>query len=66
MGLCLLESLGKKCRIETPVASALINLASALKKADYRLHGRNLSAFGLNRMSITQICAYLKNGENDE
>lgn len=36
MGLCLLETLGKKANINTPICSSLITIASALLQTDFR------------------------------
>ena len=45
-GLVLLESLGKALHIATPVASALIEIASAALGRPLREHGRTLDALG--------------------
>lgn len=45
-GLVLLESLGKALHIATPVASALIEIASAALGRPLREHGRTLEALG--------------------
>lgn len=45
-GLVLLESLGKALKINTPVATALIELASAALMRDLRCGGRTLEALG--------------------
>ena len=50
MGLCMLEKLAKRKNIDTPIASALITIASGLKKTDYRSVG----------YSIEEIEPYLK------
>ena len=42
MELCMLERLGANKGIATPVASALITIASALKNTDYRAQGYTL------------------------
>lgn len=55
MELCMLEKLAHRKDIVTPVASALITLASALKKNDYRKIG----------YSIEEIEPYLRNIEGD-
>ena len=43
MELCMLERLGKYKGVVTPVASALITIASALKKCDYRTIGYDIN-----------------------
>lgn len=50
-GLCLLESLGMKLNIPTPVCSSLINIASACLKRDFRSEGRNISSLGDQSLS---------------
>ena len=42
MELCMLERLGAHKGIATPIASALITIASALKNTDYRAQGYTL------------------------
>jgi opine dehydrogenase len=59
MGLCLLESLAAKANIKTPVASALISIASALLKSNYREQGRTLENLNLSNMDIKQIKALI-------
>ncbi|MEC6815433.1 NAD/NADP octopine/nopaline dehydrogenase family protein [Photobacterium toruni] len=59
MGLVLLESLGKSKKIETPVTSALINIASALLNTNFRLDGRTVNCLKLdvnNNDLINKIC----------
>lgn len=55
MGLCLMESLAAKAGIPTPIASALISLASALLQTDYRAQGRTLDNMNLSDKDINQI-----------
>lgn len=50
-GLCLLESLGKKLDIPTPVCSGLIDIASACLNRDFRSEGRNISVLGDDNLS---------------
>ena len=45
-GLVLLESLGKALHIPTPVASSLVEIASAALGRPLREHGRTLDALG--------------------
>lgn len=42
MELCMLERLSEYKGIPTPIASALITIASALKNTDYRLQGYSI------------------------
>ena len=50
MGLCLLENLGKLASVETPIASALITIASAILQTDFRTVA----------YSCDDLCLYLK------
>ena len=45
-GIVMLEALGKKLKIETPVCTALIEIASAALKRDLRKGGRSLECLG--------------------
>ena len=47
-GLVLLEALGLECKVETPVCSALISIASAALGRDLRLEGRTVKRLGEN------------------
>lgn len=52
-GLGLLESLGKALGIATPIATSLIELASAALGRDFRSNGRSLEALG--RANVERI-----------
>ena len=43
MGLCLLENLGKLVNVNTPITSSLINIASSIRKTDFRSIAYTLS-----------------------
>lgn len=45
-GLVLLESLGLKFKVETPICTALIDMASAALDRDLRLEGRTIESLG--------------------
>lgn len=49
-GLVMLESLGKTLNIETPIASSLINIASAALDRNLRNEGRTLDKLGKNNI----------------
>lgn len=49
-GLVLLESLGQVLSVPTPVASALIEIASAALGRDLRANGRSLDALGIENV----------------
>ncbi|MDU3805747.1 MAG: NAD/NADP octopine/nopaline dehydrogenase family protein [Finegoldia magna] len=52
-GLVMLESLGKTLNVETPIASSLINIASAALDRNLRNEGRTLE--GLGRDNLKKI-----------
>lgn len=52
-GLVMLESLGKTLNVETPIASSLINIASAALERNLRNEGRTLE--GLGRDNLKKI-----------
>lgn len=49
-GLVMLESLGKTLNVETPIASSLINIASAALDRNLRNEGRKLDKLGKNNI----------------
>ena len=49
-GLVMLESLGKTLNIETPIASSLINIASAALDRNLRNEGRTLDKLDKNNI----------------
>ncbi len=49
-GLCLLESLGQYLGIATPMASSLIDIASAALKTDFRKCGRTVGQLGTENL----------------
>lgn len=51
-GLVLLESLGFKYRVETPICTALINMASAALGRDLRLEGRTVERLGEDMLEL--------------
>lgn len=55
MGLCLMNSLGKKCGVLTPVCDALITIGSSILDRDFRKTGRTLQTLGLEEMSKEQL-----------
>ena len=50
-GLVMLEALGEKLKIKTPICTALIEMASAALKRDLRAHGRTLCVLGEDNIS---------------
>mgnify|MGYP000895680133 CR=1 FL=1 len=51
-GLVLLESLGRKLNVKTPVCTALIEIASAALGRDLRLEGRTIERLGEDMLEI--------------
>ncbi|MDU2640349.1 MAG: NAD/NADP octopine/nopaline dehydrogenase family protein, partial [Finegoldia magna] len=49
-GLVMLESLGKTLNVETPIASSLINIASAALDRNLRNEGRTLEGLGSDNL----------------
>ena len=49
-GLVMLESLGKALDVETPIAPALINIASAALQVDFRANGRTEERLGIENI----------------
>ncbi len=60
MGLCLMNSLGEKFGVETPICDSLINIASILLKKDFRKEARTLENFGLEDMSSEGLLRYIQ------
>jgi opine dehydrogenase len=54
-GIVPFEALGMSLGVPTPVTSGLITLASALCGTDFRSHGRNLRALGLEGLGPKEI-----------
>lgn len=54
-GLCLLSSLGRNAKIDTPVTDSLIVISSTLLKRDFRNNGRTLNNIGLSNMTPEEI-----------
>jgi len=59
MGLCLMDSLGEKAGVPTPICVALITIGSLLLKTDFRCEGRTLDTIGLGNMTKEQIAEYV-------
>lgn len=57
-GLCLLSALGKILNIETPIANALIAIASSLVKYDFKKNSRTLDDFGLDHLNTEQLIEF--------
>jgi len=55
MGLCLLEKLGKKANIATPICTALITIVSALLQNDFRKTATEHQAKVLHELTYVQL-----------
>lgn len=55
MGIIPMVELGKSARVETPVLSSLIIMASVLLKRDFNKEGRTLDRLGLSGMTTNEI-----------
>ena len=62
MGLVFFASLGKALGVPTPIAEALINIASAVGQTDYWKTGRTLERLGLGGLSAAELRAYVEHG----
>lgn len=62
MGLCLMASLGDLCGIQTPIARALIDVASAIGETDYWSLGRTVSNLGFAELCVSELKEYLATG----
>jgi len=51
-GLVLMESLGKFLKVKTPIASSLIELASAALQIDLRKKGRSITNLGIENINL--------------
>ncbi len=60
MGLCLMNSLGRKFGVVTPICDSLINIASILLRKDFRKEGRTLEKLGLEDMSPEGLLKYIQ------
>lgn len=60
-GLVMLESIGKSLGIETPVATALIEIANSALQRDFRKNGRSLKNLG-----VSQIKSILEDAKRTE
>jgi len=61
-GLVPMSQLGEKLGVATPLMNALIELASALNREDYRKTGRTLESLGLAELSKEQIINLVESG----
>ena len=60
-GLVLLESLGSKFKVDTPICTSLIDISSAALDRDLRLEGRTVERLGGNNIKHIiedEVCVY--------
>jgi opine dehydrogenase len=62
VGVSLIISLGEMLGIPTPLASAMVNLASTINDFGYLKYGRTLENLGLSNLTVGQLNRYLKEG----
>jgi len=61
-GLGLLNSLGEKANIPTPLTNALIEVASIINKTDYKAESRSLDDLGIGSYSLEEIKNIIESG----
>ena len=61
-GLVPMAEIGHSLGVKTPVIDALITLASALHKVDYRVEGLTLKKMGLGGVRPRDILKILREG----
>jgi opine dehydrogenase len=62
VGVSLIISLGEMLGIPTPLARAMVNIASTMNDFDYLKHGRTLENLGLSNLTVGGLNRYLKEG----
>jgi opine dehydrogenase len=62
VGVNLIVSLGEMLGIPTPLARAMVNLASIMNDFDYLKYGRTLENLGLSNLTSGELNRYLKEG----
>lgn len=65
-GMTLLMSLGKLLGIDTPVAEAMVVIASVINDTDYYADGRTISFLGLQGETIWELNHFLETGFTGE
>lgn len=62
-GLAVLEELGQKTGVSTPITTAIINLAEILVGSDLRVNRRSLEKLGLAQLDVNEIIRFVNEGE---
>lgn len=60
--LTLMASIGDLCRVETPLADALLSLIGAIVGEDFMQTGRTLKTLGVGHLSLQEFSAVLDRG----
>lgn len=61
-GQCLMVSLADMINVPTPVAKALLTLASVINQTDYLKEGRTVEKLGISGLSVDQLNRFLAEG----
>lgn len=65
-GLVAWASIGDAVGVDTPIMDSLVEIGSAIMGKNCWKTGRNLKKMGLEGLNLSQIRAYLENGERPE
>jgi opine dehydrogenase len=63
--LALMASIGDLCRVETPIADALLTLLGAICGENFRETGRTLETLGVGHLSLEELNTLLQQGFGD-
>ncbi|UCD80286.1 MAG: NAD/NADP octopine/nopaline dehydrogenase family protein [Desulfobacterales bacterium] len=63
--LALMASVGDLCRMETPIADALLTLIGAICGEDFRKTGRTLETLGVGDLSVEELTTLVWQGFDD-
>ena len=59
MGLVLMNSIGRKFNVKTPICNSLINIANSLLQSNFYKEGRTLERLGLEHMTRDELIEYV-------
>ncbi|MEJ2167277.1 MAG: NAD/NADP octopine/nopaline dehydrogenase family protein [Desulfobacterales bacterium] len=60
--LALMASVGDLCRVQTPIADALLTLIGTICGENFRETGRSLETLGVGNLSLEELTAVLRQG----
>jgi len=63
-GVSLMISLGEMLDVPTPLAKALVTLASAINGVDYLKEGRTVKKLGLSGLTVDELNRFLQEGKS--